>query len=131
MAMRRSRAEWEKIVAELEASGERHVAFCERRGLSVHAFRDWLHRFRQERSADGGVRSAKKSVQMVPVRGAGARRPHPLATSARASPCHEPFDLGDTQVTELETRIADAHGGAIEAAAGAPSGGYFQLMIID
>jgi hypothetical protein len=72
--MRRSRAEWEKTVAEFEASGERHVAFCERRGVSVHAFRDWLHRFRQERSAGGGVRSAKKSVQMVPVRVRDERR---------------------------------------------------------
>lgn len=68
MAMRRSRAEWEKIVAEFEASGERHVAFCERRGLSVHAFRDWLYRFRQERSPQGAACSAKKSLQMVPVR---------------------------------------------------------------
>jgi hypothetical protein len=65
---RRSRAEWEKIVAEFEASGEQHVPFCERRGLSIHSLREWLYRSRRERSAVTGARSATKAVQMVPVR---------------------------------------------------------------
>jgi hypothetical protein len=36
--MRRSRADWEKIVAEFEAIGEQHVPFCERRRISLHSF---------------------------------------------------------------------------------------------
>jgi hypothetical protein len=66
--MRRSRADWEKIVAEFEASGEQHVTFCARRRLSLHSFRTWLYRLRRERAAGTVARSATKAVQMVPVR---------------------------------------------------------------
>jgi hypothetical protein len=66
--MRRSRADWGKIVAEFESSGEQHVPFCERRRLSLHSFRHWLYRLRREREAGTVARSATKAVQMVPVR---------------------------------------------------------------
>lgn len=66
--MRRSRSEWEKIVAEYEASDEQHVEFCARRKVSLHSFRTWLYQLRKERAAGRVARSATKAVQMVPVR---------------------------------------------------------------
>jgi hypothetical protein len=66
--MRRSRSEWEKIVAEYEASDEQHVEFCARRRVSLHSFRTWLYRLRRERAAGTVARSATEAVQMVPVR---------------------------------------------------------------
>jgi hypothetical protein len=66
--MRRSRSEWEKIVAEYEASDEQHVEFCARRRVSLHSFRTWLYRLRRARAAGTVARSATKPVQMVPVR---------------------------------------------------------------
>jgi hypothetical protein len=66
--MRRSRSEWEKIVAEYEASDEQHVEFCARRRVSLHSFRTWLYQLRRERAAGTVARSATKAVQMVPVR---------------------------------------------------------------
>jgi hypothetical protein len=73
--MRRSRSEWEKIVAEFEASGSQHAPFCERRRISLHSFRDWLYRLRRERAAGTVARSATKAVQMVPVRVRETARP--------------------------------------------------------
>lgn len=66
--MRRSRSEWEKIVAEYEASDEQHVEFCARRRVSLHSFQTWLYKLRKERAAGRVARSATKAVQMVPVR---------------------------------------------------------------
>jgi hypothetical protein len=66
--MRRDRSEWEKIVAEYEASGERHTQFCAQRQLSVYSFRAWLYQLRKERASGTVARSATKPVQLVPVR---------------------------------------------------------------
>lgn len=66
--MRRSRSEWEKIVAEYEAVEEAHEEFCKRRRLSIHSFRTWLYRLRRERATGTVAQSATKTVQMVPVR---------------------------------------------------------------
>lgn len=66
--MRRSRAEWETIVDEYEASDEQHVEFCAKRKVSLHSFRTWLYQLRKERAAGRVARSATKAVQMVPVR---------------------------------------------------------------
>jgi hypothetical protein len=47
-AMARSAHEiyWSPILADFRRSGLTQVQFCERRGVSIHAFRSWLYRLR-------------------------------------------------------------------------------------
>ena len=59
---RRGREFWERLVAELERSGDRHADFATRRGVKVAALRYWLYRLRRERH--GG----KDEPRILPVR---------------------------------------------------------------
>ncbi len=61
---RHERAFWERIVDDVEASGEDHASFAHRQGVTVGAFRHWLYRLRRERGASG---AAHASVRLVPV----------------------------------------------------------------
>ena len=65
--MRRSPAEWEKVIAEFERSGEAQTQFCARRQLAIATFQLWKRRLR------GGRR--QPAVSLLPVRvGEEARR---------------------------------------------------------
>lgn len=48
--MRRSRAEWRRLIEEQRESGESQAGFARRRGLSVNTLRYWVQAFRREAS---------------------------------------------------------------------------------
>jgi hypothetical protein len=58
--VKRSRADWEKLIAEFERGSESQVQFCARRSVAVATLQYWLRRLRR------GDR--EKSVSVVPVR---------------------------------------------------------------
>lgn len=64
MGMRRSRVEWELLIAELEASGQSVARFSARRGLNPRSLQWWrwkLHR------TEPVARNAEASVRLIPV----------------------------------------------------------------
>ena len=42
--MRRSEAEWQRLINEQADSGQTQAAFCAANGISVAGFRNWKHR---------------------------------------------------------------------------------------
>ena len=57
--MKRSRADWERLISEFERGSETQVQFCARRSVAVATLQFWLRRLRRGR---------EKSVSVVPVR---------------------------------------------------------------
>src|SRR5688572_28727025 len=58
--VRRSPAEWEKVIAEFERSGETQAQFCARRHVAVATLQYWKRRLR--------ARDREPSVSLLPVR---------------------------------------------------------------
>ena len=59
--MRRSRAEWRRLIEEQRESGESQAGFARSRGLSVHTLRYWVQAFRRE-AAEGAGEFVEVSV---------------------------------------------------------------------
>jgi hypothetical protein len=64
MGTRRSRAEWESLVAEMEASGQSVARFSARRGLKPETLQWWRWQLRR---ASTVVRNASASLRLLPV----------------------------------------------------------------
>jgi putative transposase len=62
--VRRSGAEWERLVAEQAGSGLGQRAFCEQRGVSYGTFCGWRRRLREEGS---GARFVEVALEGAPL----------------------------------------------------------------
>jgi hypothetical protein len=58
--VKRSRADWEKLISEFERSGESQQQFCTRRSVADATLQYWLRRVRRS--------GQEKGVSVVPVR---------------------------------------------------------------
>jgi hypothetical protein len=91
--MRRSRAEWESLIAEMEASGQSVARFSARRGLKPETLQWWrwnLHR------AEPVSMNAKGSVRLMPV---------DVIESAAAADVGNPAWI-DLSVGDIAVRVA-------------------------
>lgn len=52
---RRSRAEWERLIMEQEASGENQERFCLERGIALSSLQVWKRKLREEPFVEIGM----------------------------------------------------------------------------
>jgi len=64
MGIRHSRAEWESLIAEMEASGQSLGRFSARRGLELRTLQWWRWKLRRAAPVVG---NAKALVRLIPV----------------------------------------------------------------
>ena len=92
MGIRRSRAEWEALIREMEASGQSVARFSARRGLKAETLQWW--RWKLQR-AEPVSRNAKASFRLMPV---------DVIESAAAADVWNPASI-DVSVGDIAVRV--------------------------